>query len=166
MKQLVICYFRVSTRRQGRSGIGIKAQKIPVYQYIKNKKLVILREFTEVGSGMDNKRPKMLKALELCRKHNAVLLVSSQDRLSRNAGFIINLREEGKVKFTSVDNPEASDFMQIILAVIAQYTWETIQNNAIKTVQVPRKQKIKLGTNGKKLSLYYQTRQKIEVRKL
>ena len=84
-----ICYFRVSTQRQGRSGLGLDAQRKSVADYLADKEANIIDEVTEIESGRHTKRIKLKAAIDLCKATNATLLVAKFDRLSRNAKFLL-----------------------------------------------------------------------------
>jgi hypothetical protein len=95
-----IAYYRVSTARQGRSGLGLAAQQKAVSDYLKGEKP--LHEFTEVESGAFKDRPRLSEALAACRIHRAILIIAKLDRLARNVAFVSNLMEAG-VEFEAVD---------------------------------------------------------------
>ena len=88
-----ISYLRVSTDRQGRSGLGVEAQRKAVEDYLDGGKWTLLGEFVEVESGKRADRPKLAAALGMCRLHNATLVIAKLDRLSRNTQFLLNLVE-------------------------------------------------------------------------
>src|SRR5437868_12389334 len=88
-----IAYYRVSTARQGRSGLGIDAQKAAVQSYLKGEQLI--QQFTEVESGRRSDRPQLTEALAACRIHRATLVIAKLDRLARNVAFVSNLLEAG-----------------------------------------------------------------------
>ncbi len=113
-----ISYYRVSTQKQGNSGLGIEAQKSAVINFI-NSDDELIDEFTDIESGKKNDRPNLLKAIELCKLHGAILLIAKLDRLSRNAAFIFMLRDS-LVKFKCVDMPDANSVTIGIMAVLAQ----------------------------------------------
>ena len=115
----IIAYYRVSTSKQGKSGLGLEAQKEAVTNYAIANGCEIINEFTEVESGKDDNRPKLGEALELCEITGARLAIAKLDRLSRNVAFLSGLME-AKVKFTACDNPEASELTIHILAAVAQ----------------------------------------------
>ena len=105
MKNLkYIAYYRVSTDKQGASGLGLEAQKTAVRNYLKDKYPPDY-QFTEVESGKSSDRPELQKALELCKKEKAVLIVAKLDRLSRDLHFITSL-SKAKIKFICCDMPE------------------------------------------------------------
>lgn len=113
-----IAYFRVSTDRQGRSGLGLDAQREAVKSYVAGHGS-IAEEFTEVESGKRNERPQLALALTACRRQSAVLVIARLDRLARNLAFIANLMESG-VDFVAVDMPQANHLTMHILAAVAE----------------------------------------------
>jgi DNA invertase Pin-like site-specific DNA recombinase len=120
----VIAYFRVSTQQQGHSGLGLAAQKEIVMRFLGNSS--ILQEFIEVESGKNHKnRPELMKALELCKRKKATLVIAKLDRLSRNVAFIATLIESG-VAFVCCDNPHANKAMLQMMAVFAELEREQI----------------------------------------
>lgn len=114
-----VAYYRVSTKGQGDSGLGLEGQKAAVTRFLNGGKWSLVQEVVEVESGKRNDRPKLAEALRLCRVYNATLLIAKLDRLSRNVYFISSLMESG-VKFVAVDMPEATDMTIHILASVAQ----------------------------------------------
>jgi DNA invertase Pin-like site-specific DNA recombinase len=115
-----VAYFRVSTARQGASGLGLEAQKESVNSYLNGGKWKIVKEFVEVESGKNNERPQLARALALCRIHNATLIVAKIDRLARNVNFLSNLMES-KVDFVAADFPTANRLTVHILAAVAEH---------------------------------------------
>lgn len=121
-----VSYLRVSTKRQGKSGLGLEAQRESVNGYLNGGKWQLVQELVEVESGKrSNNRPELAKALALCRIHRATLLVAKLDRLARNVAFISALMESG-VKFVAVDCPDANELTLHILASVAQYEAQAI----------------------------------------
>jgi DNA invertase Pin-like site-specific DNA recombinase len=114
-----VSYLRVSTQRQGKSGLGLEAQRQAVTQYLNGGRWTLVSEVVEVESGKRNDRPELAKALRLCRVHKATLLVAKLDRLARNVAFISSLMESG-VQFQAVDMPEVNEMVVHILASVAQ----------------------------------------------
>jgi DNA invertase Pin-like site-specific DNA recombinase len=112
-----VAYYRVSTTKQGQSGLGLEAQRNTVLNYIGNNELV--GEFTEIESGKSNNRTELNNALDLAKKEQATLVIAKLDRLSRNLTFISTLMDN-KVKFVAVDMPEANEFTIHIFAALAQ----------------------------------------------
>lgn len=113
-----IAYYRVSTKKQGESGLGLKAQKQSVESYLSPE--AIDREFIEVESGTSKGyRPKLQEAIQLCNKYDATLVIAKLDRLARNVSFVSSLMDS-KVKFLAVDNPHATPLTIHILSAVAQ----------------------------------------------
>lgn len=115
-----VTYLRVSTERQGASGLGLEAQRAAVQAHLNGGAWKIVAEVVEIESGRKNGRPELTKALRLCRLHNATLLVAKLDRLSRSVAFIANLME-AKVPFTAADMPEADETHLHMMAVFARH---------------------------------------------
>mgnify|MGYP005839394089 FL=1 len=115
-----IAYYRVSTKRQGRGGLGLEAQQKAVRALAEKDDAAIIAEYIEVETGKSVSRPKLLEAIEHARLTNATLVVAKLDRLARNAYFTRTLKES-KQKFVCCDNPDASDLTIDILAVIAEH---------------------------------------------
>src|SRR5215471_5776281 len=120
-----VAYFRVSTDRQGKSGLGLEAQRKAVLDYLNGGSWELVQEFVEVESGKHSERPQLEAALAACKKHRARLVIAKLDRLSRNLAFIATLMESG-VEFTAVDNPHANKLTIHILAAVAQHEREMI----------------------------------------
>ena len=119
-----VAYYRVSTDRQGRSGLGLDAQRAAVASYTQGRG-EILAEFTEIESGRKNDRPQLADALALCRKKRARLIIAKLDRLARNVAFIANLMDSG-VDFVACDMPDANRLTLHILAAVAEHEREAI----------------------------------------
>lgn len=117
--ELYISYLRVSTSKQGRSGLGLAAQREMVEAYVRSGDRRIVRELVEIESGRKDDRPRLAEALRLCRLHGARLLVGKLDRLSRDAAFLLNLQKSA-VKFVVADTPDANELTIGVLAVVAQ----------------------------------------------
>jgi DNA invertase Pin-like site-specific DNA recombinase len=120
-----IAYYRVSTIKQGASGLGLEAQRKAVMDYLNGGNWTLLAEFTEVESGKKDDRPQLAAAMEQCRLTGAMLVVAKLDRLSRDVAFLANLMK-GKVPFVACDNPHATPFTIHILAAVAQHEREAI----------------------------------------
>jgi DNA invertase Pin-like site-specific DNA recombinase len=115
-----VAYYRVSTQRQGRSGLGLAAQKETVLNYLNGGSWQLVAEFTEVESGKRSDRPEFAKALAACRLHRATLVIAKLDRLSRNVHFVSSLMEAG-VEFVAVDFPQANKLTIHIIAAVAEH---------------------------------------------
>src|ERR1700726_2084322 len=115
-----VCYFRVSTQRQGRSGLGLAAQQKAVRDHLNGGDWRIVGEFTEVESGKRADRPKLAEALKACRVHGAKLIIAKLDRLARNVAFVSKVMESG-VEFEAVDFPQANRLTVYILAAVAEH---------------------------------------------
>src|SRR5665213_1755839 len=121
-----VSYLRVSTAKQGRSGLGLEAQREAVRQFVAARGgKIIAPEFVEVETGKRNDRPDLEKALKRCRLTGATLVVAKLDRLSRNAAFLMTLRDSG-VSFVAADLPEANTMTVGVMAVVAQHEREAI----------------------------------------
>ena len=148
-----IAYYRVSTQKQGASGLGLKAQKEAVENFLSPE--LIDKEFTEIETGTNKKyRPILNEALELCRKHNATLIIAKLDRLARNVSFVSSLIDS-KVKFKAVDNPHATELTIHILSAVAQDEAKRISKRIKDALAIKRKELDliggKLGTNNLKV---------------
>jgi DNA invertase Pin-like site-specific DNA recombinase len=140
-----VAYYRVSTDRQGRSGLGLEAQQKAVRDYLNGGDWKIAAEFVEVESGKRADRPELGKALEACRKHRAKLVIAKLDRLSRNLAFIATLMESG-VEFIAVDNPHASKLTLHILAAVAEHEREAISERTKAALAAAKARGTRLGT--------------------
>ncbi|WP_433947481.1 recombinase family protein [Brevundimonas diminuta] len=130
-----VAYYRVSTAAQGRSGLGLDAQKSAVDDLARQRGLALLGEFTEVESGKRNTRPQLTAALNQAKLTGAVLVIAKLDRLSRNAAFLLALRDSG-VRFIAADIPDANDLTIGVLAVIAQAEREAISRRTREALAI------------------------------
>jgi len=121
----VVTYYRVSTASQGRSGLGLDAQRDAVGKFCQSRGCDVLAEFTEVESGKRNDRPELAKAMHHAKVTGSTLVIAKLDRLSRNAAFLLQLQESG-AKFVAADMPEACNLTVGILALVAQQEREAI----------------------------------------
>ena len=140
----IIAYERVSTARQGASGLGIEAQRQAIEGYAAARGSAILARFTEVESGRNPDRPELAKALHLAKVTGATLVIAKLDRLSRNAAFLLTLRDSG-VRFAAVDLPEANDLTVGIMALVAQQEREAISRRTKEALAVARSRGVRLG---------------------
>lgn len=140
-----IAYYRVSTDRQGRSGLGVEAQREAVTRYLNGGDWQLLNEFVEVESGKrDDNRPQLAAALAACRKHKATLVIAKLDRLSRNMAFIANMMDS-KVEFVAVDQPFATRLTLHILAAVAEHERGMISERTKAALAAKKAQGVKLG---------------------
>lgn len=146
-----IAYYRVSTQRQGRSGLGLNAQQDSVHLYTKTRQIDLVYEFTEVESTSKSKRPVLQQAIDYCTANGTLLIIAKLDRLGRNVAFIAALMES-HVEFVAVDNPQANQLTLHILAAVAQYEREQISQRTKQALQAAKKRGVKLGSNGKVLA--------------
>jgi DNA invertase Pin-like site-specific DNA recombinase len=114
-----IAYYRVSTARQGRSGLGLEAQRRTVADFLNGGSWELLAEFVEVESGKADDRPQLEQALATCELSGATLVVAKLDRLSRNLAFLAKLQDSG-ARFVAADMPEANELTIHIMAAVAQ----------------------------------------------
>jgi DNA invertase Pin-like site-specific DNA recombinase len=141
--QRFVAYYRVSTERQGRSGLGLEAQQAAVVGFI-NGGTELVREFTEVESGKGSDRPELVKALDACRRQKAKLVIAKLDRLSRNLAFIATLMESG-VEFVAVDNPHANKLTVHILAAVAEHERVMISERTKAALAAAKRRGVTLG---------------------
>jgi len=120
-----VLYFRVSTKQQGESGLGLEAQKATAEAYVKQNGGTIVGTFIEVESGRDSTRKEIYRAIELANKTWSTLLICKLDRLSRSV-FFTSLLMESQVNFVACDSPQASRLTIHILAAVAEQEAEMI----------------------------------------
>lgn len=140
-----VAYYRVSTDRQGASGLGIEAQRDSVLSYLNGGQWILAGEFVEVESGRSRRRPELRKALELCRKEKATLIVAKLDRLYRNLHAMTSLMEAG-IDFVAADNPHANKLTIHLLAAIAEHERDLISERTRAALKAVRKRGVKLGS--------------------
>jgi len=139
-----IAYFRVSTDRQGKSGLGLEAQRESVLAYLNGGSWTMVAEFTEIESGKHADRPQLAAALAACKKQKARLVIAKLDRLSRNLAFIAALMDSG-VEFVAADNPHANKLTIHILAAVAQHEREAVSQRTKDALAAAKAQGVKLG---------------------
>ena len=143
-----VAYYRVSTQQQGESKLGLEAQQKTVADYLNGGSWELVAEFTEVESGKsDRNRPQLAAALAACKKRKATLVIATLSRLSRNAGFLLTLRDSG-VEVRACDMPTAGTLEFGIRAVIAQHEREEISKRTKAALQAKKAQGYKLGQPG------------------
>lgn len=141
-----VAYYRVSTDKQGASGLGLGAQKAAVRQFVGCTDCII-GEYTEVESGKRNDRPELAAAIAAAKKHGAKLVVAKLDRLSRNAVFLLTLKEAG-VDFQACDVPELNTLTLGVFASVAQFERERISERTKAALQAKIAQGHSLGVAG------------------
>src|ERR1700722_8536094 len=141
-----VAYYRVSTAKQGASGLGLEAQQDSVRTYLNGGRWKMVDELTEIESGKRNDRPALARALALCRIHKATLIIAKLDRLARNVNFISNLMESG-VEFTAVDFPQANRLTVHILAAVAEHEAAMISARTKAALQAAKARGVVLGGN-------------------
>jgi DNA invertase Pin-like site-specific DNA recombinase len=139
-----VSYLRVSTARQGASGLGLEAQREAVGNYLNGGSWKLVQELIEVESGKSKDRPKLIEALRLCRVYNATLLVAKLDRLARNVAFVSALMES-RVRFVAVDLPQANELTVHIMAAMAEYEAKAISARTKAALAAAKARGVKLG---------------------
>lgn len=138
-----VAYYRVSTAKQGRSGLGLEAQRASVQAFVKDG--VIVGEFVEVESGRRNDRPELAQAVERARREGATLIIAKLDRLSRSVGFIFTLRDAG-VRFLCADLPELNTLTLGVFAALAQHERELISERTKAALRAKKARGCVLGS--------------------
>ena len=139
-----VAYYRVSTQKQGRSGLGLEAQKEAVAQHVRRDGGKVVAEFREVESGKRADRPQLALALERCRLTRAVLIVAKLDRLTRDVAFLCRLRDSG-VDFVAADNPHATPLTVTILIAVAEEERRLASVRTKAALQAAKARGVKLG---------------------
>jgi DNA invertase Pin-like site-specific DNA recombinase len=140
----LVAYERVSTARQGRSGLGLEAQRKAIGDFAESRNAQVLARFAEVESGGRDTRPELEKALQLAKLTGATLVIAKLDRLSRDAAFLLTLQASG-VRFLAVDMPEANDLTVDIMALVAQQEREAISKRIKEALAAAKARGVKLG---------------------
>jgi len=141
-----IAYYRVSTAKQGASGLGLEAQKEAVEQFLNGGNWTLAAEFTEVESGKRNDRPELAKALRACRLYGAKLVIAKLDRLSRDAHFLLGLEKAG-VDFVAADMPSANRLTVGIMAMVADEERRMISARTKAALKAAKARGVRLGGN-------------------
>jgi DNA invertase Pin-like site-specific DNA recombinase len=139
-----ISYYRVSTDQQGRSGLGLEAQRKAVLDYLDGGSWKLIAEHTEIESGKRSDRPVLAQALKDCKLKRATLVIAKLDRLSRDAHFLLGLEKAG-VDFVAVDMPNANRLTVRLMAVIAQEEREMISARTKAALAAAKARGVKLG---------------------
>jgi DNA invertase Pin-like site-specific DNA recombinase len=141
-----IAYFRVSTERQGKSGLGLAAQHRKISDFVARSGTLI-GEFCDVQSGRDDSRVELQKALQLAKRDDAKIVIARLDRFSRRVSFIANILEQG-IGLVCAEMPNATDFQLHIFAALAQEERRLIsERTKAALAEAKRRGKI-LGANG------------------
>jgi DNA invertase Pin-like site-specific DNA recombinase len=142
-----VTYYRVSTDKQGRSGLGLDAQRDAVSQFLAARPAAVIAEFVEVESGGKDDRPKLQEALAACRAGKATLLIAKLDRLARSVSFVAGLMD-GDTDFVAVDMPHASRFVLHIMAAVAEHERQIIGERTKAALAAAKARGVRLGANG------------------
>ena len=138
-----VTYLRVSTDRQGKSGLGLDAQRKAVMDHVAGKG-EIAAEYVEIESGKKNDRPQLARALAEAKRIGAVLLIAKLDRLARNVAFIANLLEAG-VEIAAADMPEANRFLLHVMAAVAEHEAQAISDRTRAALAAAKARGVALG---------------------
>lgn len=139
-----VSYLRVSTDKQGKSGLGLEAQRKAVADYLNGGDWSLVSELVEIESGGKAARPKLAEALALCRAHRATLIVAKLDRLARDAHFLLGLQKAG-VEFVAVDMPSANRMTVGIMALVAEEERRRISANTKAALAAAKARGVQLG---------------------
>jgi len=146
-----VAYYRVSTTRQGLSGLGLEAQRKAVSDYLGDDGWQMVGEFTEIesGKGADalSRRPKLHAALDLCKRRRATLIIAKLDRLARNVNFVTGLMEAG-IDFRAADMPHADKVMIQIYAVMGEWERDQISKRVKAALAAAKARGVVLGATG------------------
>jgi len=139
-----IAYYRVSTKQQGRSRLGLDAQRKAVEDFLNGGNWQLVKEFTEVESGKRIDRPELEKAFQACRVYGAKLVIAKLDRLTRNAHFLLGLEKAG-IDFVAADMPFINRLTAGILALVAEEEARMISKRTKKALVAAKRRGVKLG---------------------
>lgn len=142
-----VAYYRVSTQMQGKSGLGLQAQRTSVHTHIGVANLIA--EFTEIESGKNDDRPQLQAAIEFAKRSNATLLIAKLDRLSRDVHFISGLMKQ-EVNIVALDMPHANKFQWHIMAAVAEQERDFISERTKAAIAEKRANGAAWGTNAAK----------------
>lgn len=147
-----IAYYRVSTQKQGQSGLGLEAQQQAVLNYLNGGNWQLVAEYTEIETGKGanalDKRPQLKAAIESCKKNKATLVIAKLDRLARNVHFISGLLETG-IDFVCADMPQANKVMLQMYSVMAEWERDQISARTKAALAAAKQRGVKLGTAGR-----------------
>ena len=145
-----VVYYRVSTERQGRSGLGLDAQRSMVDRFLTQAD-TITAEFTEIESGKNDKRTELWKAITLVKKTKAKLLIPKLDRFSRKVSFISGIIDQG-IELVVCEYPNVNTFFLHLLACFAEEERRQISERTRAALAEAKRRGRKLGVNGKRLA--------------
>ncbi len=141
----IVAYYRVSTKKQGESGLGLEGQKAAVQEFASQRKAEVVREYVEVETGKRSDRPELAKALAHAKRSRATLVVAKLDRLARNYSFLSALME-AKADFVACDNPTANKLTIQILAAVAEHEADAISQRTKAALAAAKARGTKLGS--------------------
>lgn len=141
----IVAYYRVSTEKQGRSGLGLEAQQAAIQSFASDKRADIIKRFTEIETGKTADRPELCKALALAKRTRATLVIAKLDRLARNVHFTSGLLESG-VDFVACDMPEADRTMIHVYATFAEHEARRISERTKAALAAVKRRGVKLGS--------------------
>jgi DNA invertase Pin-like site-specific DNA recombinase len=154
-----VAYYRVSTKRQGDSSLGLDSQKDAVAKHLNGGSWELAGEFEEVESGKRKDRPELLKALALCRSKGATLIIAKLDRLARNVLFTATLMESS-VKFIALDCPDANKLTIHVMAAMAEYEATMISARTKSALAAAKARGVLLGCRTDRIAAYASVGQK------
>jgi DNA invertase Pin-like site-specific DNA recombinase len=140
----IVAYQRVSTSKQGQSGLDLDAQWAAIQTYAAQAQGAVIERFTEVESGKSSSRPELAKALQLAKLTGAVLVIAKLDRLSRDAAFLLILRDSG-VRFIAADMPDVNELTVGIMALVAEQERQSISKRTKEALKAAKARGIRLG---------------------
>jgi DNA invertase Pin-like site-specific DNA recombinase len=140
----LVSYLRVSTQKQGQSGLGLEAQRKAVENYLNGDDWNVIEEMVEIEGGKNNQRPKLMEAIDLCKAAGATLVVAKIDRLTRDAAFLLNLKDAG-IEFIAADMPEANRLTIGIMALVAEQEHEVISKRTKDALEAAKARGVQLG---------------------
>lgn len=144
-RQRIVAYYRVSTKKQGDSGLGLEAQQTAVVQYAEQHDAEIIGQYVEIETGKRADRPNLAEAIGHTKLARATLVIAKLDRLARNVHFTSGLMESG-VDFVACDNPHANRLTIHILAAVAEDEAARISERTTKALEAAKARGVKLGS--------------------
>jgi DNA invertase Pin-like site-specific DNA recombinase len=147
-----VAYYRVSRRKQERSGLGLEAQREKISRFIADGDRALIAEYQDVQSGCKNDRVQLWQAIATAKKNGARLVIAKLDRFSRRVSFIASLMEES-IGLTVANMPNATDFQLHIFAALAQEERRMIAERTKEALAAAKRRNVKLGANGKALAI-------------